>query len=103
MPPTRTDRIAAARRKLEQAKASLQLLEAREVQEARKRDTRRKIILGGLLLDAAAKEPRFATLMSELIGRISRPQDKAAFADGTLISGAAPVSDAASVTRVSIR
>lgn len=79
MPPTRSERIEAARLKLDQAKNRLRQLEARVVQEERKRDTRRKIILGGLLLDAAAKEPRYAGLMSELVGRITRTQDKAAF------------------------
>ncbi|MCP1561921.1 UNVERIFIED_ORG: hypothetical protein M2438_005192 [Methylobacterium sp. SuP10 SLI 274] len=81
MPATRNERIEAARLRLEQAKNRLRQLEARASQEERKRDTRRKIILGGLLLDAAGKEPRYAGLISELLGRITRTQDKAAFAD----------------------
>lgn len=84
MPAPRSERIEATRLKLEQVRNQLRQLEARAVQEERKRDTRRKIILGGLLLDAAAKEPQHAALMRELIARIARPQDKAAFADWTL-------------------
>lgn len=102
MPPTRTDRIVAARRKLEQARADLQLLEAREAQEARKRDTRRKIILGGLLLDAAAKESRFAGVLAELVERIARPQDKTAFADWAPTPNATPVPAPAPLSTASI-
>lgn len=88
MPPTRDERIEAARKKLDQARERLKALEARAVQEERKRDTRRKIILGGLLLDAAAKEERFAALRDELVTRIKRPQDKTAF-DGWKPAGPA--------------
>lgn len=79
MPPTRVERIEAARKKLDQARERLKALEARATQEERKRDTRRKIILGGLLLDAADKEERFSALRDELVTRITRPQDKTAF------------------------
>lgn len=91
MPPTRDERIEAARKKLDQARERLKALEARAVQEERKRDTRRKIILGGLLLDAAAKEERFAALRDELVTRIKRPQDKTAFAGWKPTAPANPV------------
>ncbi len=79
----RSERVEAARLKLDQARNRLRQLEARVAQEERKRDTRRKIILGGLLLDAAAKEPRFSEALAELMTRIQRSQDKAAFAEWT--------------------
>jgi hypothetical protein len=41
------------RLKVQQAKARLQALEARAAALSRKADARRKIILGGLILDAA--------------------------------------------------
>src|SRR3546814_16759331 len=44
--------IETALRKVQQAKARLQALEARAATLNRKADARRKIILGGLLLDA---------------------------------------------------
>ena len=56
MPLPTPERIAKARLQAEQAKARLQALEARLSQDERKKDTRRKIILGGLLLDAATKD-----------------------------------------------
>src|SRR3546814_16959514 len=51
-----------------QAKARLDALNARIATEGRRLDTRRKIILGGLLLDAATKDQRFAGIVSELNG-----------------------------------
>lgn len=73
------EQIAKARQKADQAKARLDALEARLSEAARKLDTRRKIILGGMLLDAAEKDERFSRVVTTLMGRISRPQDLAAF------------------------
>jgi hypothetical protein len=73
------ERIAKARLQAEQAKARLQALEARLSDSERKRDTRRKIILGGLLLDAASKDDRYAKVVSALMGRIDRDNDRKAF------------------------
>lgn len=72
-------KLDAARFKLEQAKARYQALRARESAEARKLDTRRKIILGGLLIDAAGKDERFGRVIEELMTRISRDHDNKAF------------------------
>src|SRR3546814_3882495 len=68
--------IENARRKVEQAKARLQALEARAATLNRKQDARRKIILGGLLLDAAMKDPAWESRLNDLMGRISRDQDR---------------------------
>lgn len=72
-------KLDAARIKLEQAKARYQALLARENAEARKLDTRRKVILGGLLIDAAGKDERFGRVIDELVKRISRDHDLKAF------------------------
>lgn len=79
MPLPTPERIARARLQAEQAKARLQALEARLSDSERKRDTRRKIILGGLLLDAASKDDRYAKVVSALMGRIDRDNDRKAF------------------------
>lgn len=79
--------IENARRKVEQAKARLQALEARAATLNRKADARRKIILGGLLLDAAMKDAGWETRLNELMARISRDQDRKAF-DGWTFKGA---------------
>ena len=77
------DQITKARLKADQAKARLAALEARLSDASRKLDTRRKIILGGLLLDAAEKDERFSRVVASLVTRISRPQDLAAFDNWT--------------------
>src|SRR3546814_12771554 len=66
--------IENARRKVEQAKARLQALEARAATLNRKQDARRKNILGGLPLDAAMKDPAWESRLNYLRGRSSRGQ-----------------------------
>ena len=83
MPAPQAASAEATRTRLAQAQNRLQQLDARAAQEERKRDTRRKIILGGLLLEAASKERRFAEALDELMTRIQRAQDKTAFAEWT--------------------
>jgi len=80
------DAIDKARKRVEQAKARLDALNARVATEGRRLDTRRKIILGGLLLDAAEKDGRFAGVVAELMTRIARDQDHKAF-DGWSLPG----------------
>lgn len=79
--------IENARRKVGQAKARLQALEARAATLNRKADARRKIILGGLLLDAAMKDAGWENHLNELIARISRDQDRKAFEGWTFKGG----------------
>lgn len=81
------DAIEKARLKVQQAKARLQALEARASSLNRKADARRKIILGGLLLDAAMKDSEWENHLNELMRRISRDQDKKAF-EGWTFKGA---------------
>lgn len=84
MPTPTPEAIEQARKRVAQAKARLDALNARVATEGRRLDTRRKIILGGLLLDAATKDKRFAGIVSELTHRISRDQDKKPFEGWTL-------------------
>src|SRR3546814_16163470 len=76
--------VELAKKRLAQAKARLDALNARIATEGRCLDTRRKIILGGLLLDAATKDQRFAGIVSELTHRISSDQDRNPFDGWTL-------------------
>jgi hypothetical protein len=73
------ERIDKARLKVSQAQARLQALSARVAVYERKADTRRKIILGGLLLDAAGKDQRYASIIGTLLGRIGREADRRPF------------------------
>ncbi len=52
-----TKSLRDAEKKLQQAKALVQQLRAREKEAARKLDTRRKIVLGGLLIAEAKSDP----------------------------------------------
>ncbi|MDB5395272.1 MAG: mobilization protein [Rhodospirillales bacterium] len=79
MPIPSREQIEKARQKAEQAKARLQAMQAQLAMAERKRDTRRKIILGGLLIDAAAKDDQFADIVAELMRRVDRPNDRQAF------------------------
>ena len=79
MPLPTTEQIERAKLQAEQARARYQALQARLSEASRKLDTRRKIILGGLLLDAAEKDDKFARVVQVLISRVSRDQDAKAF------------------------
>src|SRR3546814_2518135 len=81
-----TEPLWQAQGGVDQAKARLAALNARVAAEVRRLDTRRKIILGGLLIDAATKDKRFAGIVTELTHRISRDQDRKPF-DGWTLPG----------------
>lgn len=53
---------------------------ARESTRARKQDTRRKVILGSLLVDAAEKDPHWRDTLDLLMARVIREQDRKVFA-----------------------
>lgn len=78
-PPSTLDRIEKAKLAVQQAKARLQAIESRQTETERKLDTRRKIIMGGLLLDAASKDERYAKVVAALMARIDRDNDRKAF------------------------
>lgn len=79
MAKTTEEIIAQEKKKIGQAKARIQEVMAKENQAARKLDTRRKIILGGLLMDAAEKEPNWHRALEAILKRVSRENDKKAF------------------------
>jgi polyphosphate kinase 2 (PPK2 family) len=80
-PDQKLTALERAKQQVDQAKARYQALLARQAAEERKLDTRRKIILGGLLIDAAGKDERFGRVIDELLKRISRDHDHKAFED----------------------
>lgn len=45
----------------------------------RKKDTRRKIILGAAMLDAANRSDSVAKFLASIVDRLERPTDQAAF------------------------
>ncbi len=90
------EQIEKARLAVKQAKARLQAIENRQSEAERKLETRRKIILGGLLLDAAEKDEKFARALQVLVGRVSRDQDAKAFDGWQQPRPAVPISAPAS-------
>ena len=79
MVKTTSEIVAEETKKIEQAKARIQAAKAKDNAKERKTDTRRKVILGGLLLDAAKKEANWNRGLHQLLDRISRENDKKAF------------------------
>jgi len=73
------EQLAKLQQKADQHLARLQAAKARLAETERKMDTRRKIIAGGLLFDAAAKDKQWAHHLAALLARIDRPNDKEPF------------------------
>lgn len=73
--------LEKAEKRYAQAKARLQALKNREATKQRKLDTRRKVILGGGLLDLAERDSGAAAMLDRLIRNLPREQDRKAFAD----------------------
>lgn len=66
----------------DQIRARLLLDEARERHRSRKRDTRRKVVAGAVVLGFAEHDPAFrGTLQGLLRQNLTRPHDRALFAD----------------------
>lgn len=79
MPLSTSDQIGKVRVKAIQAKVRLQALEARLSDTSRKPDTRRRIILGGLLIDVVGKDERYAKVMTARMGRVDHDHDRQGF------------------------
>ncbi|WP_183970370.1 mobilization protein [Sagittula marina] len=87
--------LERAEKRYAQAKARLQALKNREATRQRKLDTRRKVILGGALMDLAERDSNAAAMLNRLIRNLSREQDRKAFAEWDTPSPA-PSDDGAS-------
>ena len=76
--------LARAREQLERAKERVRMLEAKETARERKRDTRRKIILGALLIERMGRQGEEAQRLAawvrrELPGFLTREHDREIF------------------------
>ena len=79
--------LERAEKRYEQARARLQALKNREATKSRKIDTRRKVILGGALMDLATRDTGAAAMLDRLIRNLPREQDRKAFMEGGGIEG----------------
>jgi len=78
------ERLQAIDERLARLRAEKERLVARANQTERRRQTRRKIVLGGTVLAAVEHEgvpalPTKAELLRWLEGQLTRPQDRSAF------------------------
>lgn len=73
--------LQRAERQFAQAKARLQAVKNREATRQRKLDTRRKVILGGALVDLAARDDTAAAMLDRLLRNLTRENDRKAFED----------------------
>ena len=73
--------LERAEKRYTQAKARLQALKNREATRQRKLDTRRKVILGGALMDLAERDSNAAAMLDRLLRNLAREQDRKAFAE----------------------
>ncbi|MFH5776886.1 hypothetical protein ACHFJ0_21785 [Paracoccus sp. NGMCC 1.201697] len=72
--------LERAEKRYAQARARLQALKNREAAKERKLDTRRKVILGGALIDLAARDSNASAMLDRLIRNLPREQDRVTFA-----------------------
>ena len=80
--------LERAEKRYAQARARLQALKNREAAKERKLDTRRKVILGGALIDLAARDVNASAMLDRLIRNLPRDQDRKTF-DGWQVGTAA--------------
>ena len=71
--------LERAEKRYAQAKARLLALKNRAATQARKLDTRRKVILGGALVDLAGRDKGAAAMLDRLVRNLPREQDRKAF------------------------
>ena len=76
------ERIEAARLRKAQLAARLAALESKAKAVDRKRDTRRKIVVGAAVLVEMERDLKFAAYVCRFLGKaVTRPQDREAIAD----------------------
>ena len=74
------ERLADAQKKEAQAKARTQKAKALVNAQKRKQDTRRKIIVGGMVIAHMSHDPAFAAEIEKLMKeQITRPEDRKLF------------------------
>ena len=93
-----SERIALLAEKKRLIEAELASLTAREREAERKRDTRRKIIIGAAVLAHTEIDPQFIVTLRHVLNRaVQRPADRETIAD--LLRGEAETPEAAAQPR----
>lgn len=77
---TLEERLEEAQKKEAQAKALVQRTKAQLSSKRRKEDTRRKIVIGGMVIAHMSHDPGFAAQIEKLMSeQITRPEDRKLF------------------------
>lgn len=76
---TKPSRLESLKKQQEQLKAKIQALEASESSRERKRETRRKILVGAYYLDKMRSDNKFNELVSLMDAYLSRDSDRVLF------------------------
>ena len=74
-----SNRLESLKKKQGQLAAQIQLLEAAQKTRERKKDTRRKILIGAYILDKTTKNGTFNQIVTELDTYLTRSADRALF------------------------
>lgn len=91
-PRTSRDALLEKRRKIE---AQLKALDARDREQKRKDDTRRKIIVGSLVMDEAETDPAMLAAVRRLIEEKASDKDRDFLGDWLASAAATPREEAA--------
>lgn len=78
---TPEEQIARAAQKKAKAEETIRRAQKALRDTERKKDTRRKIILGAALLDVASRNESVARFLASTVDRLERPIDQEAFED----------------------
>lgn len=70
--------LEKAENRLKQAKARVAAIKARQAGSIRKIDTRRKVIVGGALIELASRDAAAAEMLKSIVSGLSREQDRKA-------------------------
>lgn len=82
MAKSASEKIATLKARQEKLAAQLNALTAKAKQEDRKRDARRKIVIGGAILAAIENDPSLAEMISLALAlNVTRPADLEVIAD----------------------
>lgn len=76
------EKIVAKKKKIEQERARLLQLEAKARSDERKRETRRKIVVGAVMLKAAATDERLKRWLMQQVAATAADRDKELFGIG---------------------
>lgn len=76
---TKSEKLEILKKKQEQLKAQIQNLEAAEKSRERKKETRRKILVGAYYLDKARSDNSFSELIKLMDSYLNRESDREVF------------------------